>query len=233
MGAAGGGGAAVARRVGDSSGGGGGSDAGEGNVGSRGVGGGGAGDAASDNAEDDMRSGQLTPPPPPRPLQVTSTPPAWTSTTFVITVGKSTFAFEDVNSTENVGDAVFYWQNFSVNGEPAGYVFGQRTTMITAAATQAYTGIEGIVVDDVVTYYRFFTGEQIMMAGSLVLPANQFAPGLRLNEPQQRLILGGTGKWKGATGVGTLIRNTDGTYTHRVELLRPNPAAIVSVKYNV
>lgn len=161
-------------------------------------------------------------------------PPAWTSTTFTLRADKNTLVFVDVNSTVGfIGDNVFYWANFTVNGAsaPVGYVIGQRTNMITPSAAQAFTGIAGIVVEEVVSYYRFFSGEQIIIGGSMELPASQFAPGLASNELKQRPIFGGTGRWKGATGTDYVTRDPDGTYAHRIEVLLPNPAAVQRVPY--
>ena len=162
-------------------------------------------------------------------LQVTSAPPAWTSTTLNIVAGKNEFIYLDVNATVgDVGDSIFYSANFSVNGVRAGYVVGTKTSLLPEGATQAFTGTAGFVVQEVYSYYRFFTGEQIIMSGSLEFPAPQFST-IVSNEPNQRAVVGGTGKWAGASGLSTFSRNLDGTYTHVIEILLPNRAAVQRV----
>ena len=58
----------------------------------------------------------------------------------------------------------------------------------------------------------------LVICGKSVYP-NRDEPGMAKNNPQIRAVIGGTGIYIGARGQIATIRNDDGTYTHRVELV--------------
>jgi hypothetical protein len=61
----------------------------------------------------------------------------------------------------------------------------------------------------------FEDGDEIMVQGANVYPVNERI--MQANAPQIRVVIGGTGKFKGVRGQVKTTRNEDETYTHTVE----------------
>lgn len=61
--------------------------------------------------------------------------------------------------------------------------------------------------------------DQIIVGGIPDYPPN--APVFQANQPVLRAVLGGTGKYSGASGEVTSIRNSDGSYKQEFSLTKP------------
>lgn len=61
----------------------------------------------------------------------------------------------------------------------------------------------------------FENGDEIMSTAAFEFPANGIK--LKNNNPQQRTIIGGTGKYKGIHGQMEVTKNTDETYLYNIE----------------
>lgn len=65
--------------------------------------------------------------------------------------------------------------------------------------------------------FEFGDGDSIVVAGPSDYAPN--AAEMNANHPQVRAVIGGTGKYIGARGQVTTIRNEDGTYDHAFKLI--------------
>jgi hypothetical protein len=60
--------------------------------------------------------------------------------------------------------------------------------------------------------------DQLLVKGATVYPFKEKE--MRVNQPQVRAIIGGTGQFVGQDGEVTTVRNANGTYTHTMRLTR-------------
>jgi hypothetical protein len=87
-------------------------------------------------------------------------------------------------------------------------------TLLVASATDPNTG----KVWESRTGELIFTldGDQLLVKGAAVYPRSERE--MEVNKPQVRAVIGGTGRFSGAAGEVSTVRNADGTYTHRFHL---------------
>lgn len=110
---------------------------------------------------------------------------------------------------QTAGDLYAYHGDVERDGTKIGTVWGSHISL----------GVQGDreVVQGLITF-RFGRSE-IMAAGLAAYPlADQ--SGTVLNEPFKRPIIGGTGRYDGARGTLTTVRNDDGTYSQTFRFRR-------------
>lgn len=65
--------------------------------------------------------------------------------------------------------------------------------------------------------FKFGDSDSLVVAGAAAYPKDKTE--MNANQPQVRAVIGGTGKYLGARGEVTTIRNDDGTYEHAFKLI--------------
>lgn len=114
---------------------------------------------------------------------------------------------ERAQSDNGLGDQSFYTAALSIDGEPAGTLFGElRTVDVSDAPDGRVWERMGLAT------FRFTARDTIAVAGVVTYPAGQMhSPN---GVPFWRAIVGGTGAYAGARGEVESVRSEDGTFTH-------------------
>jgi len=112
------------------------------------------------------------------------------------------------------GDRIFFEANLR---DSTGEIAAQLIGMMTIADIPGDDSIGQISMEERFTTMEiiFPDGDVISITGANVYPVNQVI--MQAQMPQQRVIVGGTGKYKGIRGQITTTRNDDETYTHVLE----------------
>jgi len=108
---------------------------------------------------------------------------------------------------DGLGDQSFYTAALTIDGVPAGTLFGElRTVDSQPAADGRVWQRMGLAT------FRFTTRDTIVVAGVVTYPAGEMhSPN---GEPFWRAIVGGTGAYAGARGEVESVRSPDGTFVH-------------------
>ena len=117
-------------------------------------------------------------------------------------------------SGHSMGDLVAFVASITRDSKPAGTISGTLTTVDLPGDGIGEETLESRVSTIVM---RFNATDCLTLTGSAVYPST--AAEMNQNTPQIRAITGGTGAYVGARGQVTTTRNSDGSYTHLVELL--------------
>ena len=116
--------------------------------------------------------------------------------------------------TEGLSHGDFHCFNGILTDDKAiiGKLFGCRTTADFSNSTEGFQlGLNHIVFD-------FGDSNTIIIGGGTESPSLTGAEFVKI-KPQIRGVIGGTGKYMGARGQLTTIRNDDGSYEHHIEII--------------
>ncbi|HEU4656167.1 MAG TPA: hypothetical protein VFR97_01515 [Capillimicrobium sp.] len=132
------------------------------------------------------------------------------ATTLRLTTGNIVVTPTDLGAPgKTPGDTYAYIGDVFQDGKTVGKVYGTHTSLGVVGDREILQGL-----------ITFRIGRSEIMAGGMAAYPADSQSGTVIDEPFKRPIIGGTGRYDGARGTLTTVRNPDGTYSQRFRLLR-------------